>query len=377
MMRIGMVTGEYPPMQGGVGAYTSVLAHQLADKGQTLEVISHSGSQSSSALVQVTGSIDRWGISSLRTVQQWAQFHRLDLVNLQFETAAYGMSPYIHFLPDMLRPIPVVTTFHDLNVPYLFPKAGALRNWIVMRLARASKGVIATNHDDFMRLRKLRALLIPIGSNISRTQHGDAQVWRAQAGAAHDDFLLVYFGLINQSKGLDTLLDSLSQLSDLPIRLVIAGAGTGSSDPTNAAYAQQIDAQAAKLNLGSRIVKTGYLDDASVSSYLSAADAVVLPYSDGASYRRGTLMAALQEGCPIITTKPQGSIPSFIDGQNMLLVAPGDPAALAAAMRRLYEAPDLRAKLQQGARELAGGFDWGEIGQETLNFFQRIVGAKA
>ena len=45
-------------------------------------------------------------------------------MNIQYQTAAYGMSPFIHFLPDALRPIPVVTTFHDLRFPYLFPKAG-------------------------------------------------------------------------------------------------------------------------------------------------------------------------------------------------------------------------------------------------------------
>ncbi len=128
------------------------------------------------------------------------------MVNIQYQTAAYGMSPFIHFLPDALRPIPVVTTFHDLRYPYLFPKAGKLRDWIVWRLARASAGVIATNHEDAAHLRDLNMALIPIGSNIRATTQRPAD--RQQVGATADDFLIANFGLINRSKGIDTLIES-------------------------------------------------------------------------------------------------------------------------------------------------------------------------
>jgi hypothetical protein len=80
-------------------------------------------------------------------------------------------------------------TFHDLRVPYLFPKAGPLRRWIVYHLARSAEGVIATNDEDFHRLlteaRPRRLALIPIGSNIpcapppgyDRPPSGPAGAW--------------------------------------------------------------------------------------------------------------------------------------------------------------------------------------------------------
>ena len=40
------------------------------------------------------------------------------------------------------------TTFHDLRPPYLFPKAGPLRDYVTHRLARASDAVIGTNGSD-------------------------------------------------------------------------------------------------------------------------------------------------------------------------------------------------------------------------------------
>lgn len=376
VMRIGMITGEYPPMQGGVGAFTRILAGALAAQGHELYVLSRTGTHSDDSRVELSASIGNWGAGSLLAARRWARERRLDVVNIQYQTAAYGMSPFVHFLPDALRPIPVVTTFHDLRYPYLFPKAGSLRDRIVMRLARASGGVIATNHEDAARLAGLCSSLIPIGSNIApRTVIKES--WRAQAGATDDDYLTAYFGLVNRSKGLETLLEAVAQLRDLPLRLVLIGAVAGSSDPTNATYMNEIDALSERLELAPFIHRTGYLEDAAVSDYLAAADVVALPFRDGASYRRGTLIAAIQHGCAVVTTQPAVPIPAFIDGENLRLVPPDDPSALADALRHLYESPEERARLRAGATALAHRFDWSEIARATADCFARVTGASA
>jgi glycosyltransferase involved in cell wall biosynthesis len=275
----------------------------------------------------------------------------------------------------VLRPIPVVTTFHDLRYPYLFPKAGGLRDKIVMRLANASNGVISTNHEDAARLAAHPcSALIPIGSNIPVQRGIDTAAVRVQAGASPNDFLIVYFGLVNHSKGLDTLLEAVAQLADLPMRLALVGAVAGSSDPTNTAYMSEIDALIERLGISDKIFRTGYVDDAAVSGYLAAADVVALPFADGASYRRGTLMAAIQHGCAIVTTTPQVAIPAFIDGENLRHVPPNDPPALASALRQLHAAPDARVNLRHGAKALAQHFEWGEIAQQTTALYRVVIG---
>lgn len=370
-----MITGEYPPMQGGVGAFTRILSLELAAQGHELFVLSRSNTESDDEGIDLTDAVQGWGIGSLISARRWANEQQLDVVNLQYQTAAFGMSPIIHFLPEALRPTPLVTTFHDLRFPYLFPKAGRLRDGIVRRLATASQGVIATNHEDFARLKHPCATLIPIGSNIARAE-SDVQAWRSQACAAVDDFLIVYFGLINRSKGIDVLLEAVASLPDLPLRLALVGGGAGSSDPTNAATMREIEAQIARLGLAARIQRTEFLDDAAVSGTLAAADVVALPFADGSSYRRGTLMAAIAHGCAILTTTPQVAIPAFVDGENMRLVPPNDAVTLAEALRTLYAAPETRARLQRGAVTLAAQFGWREIAQATLKFYGRVVGKK-
>ncbi|MBI5666560.1 MAG: glycosyltransferase [Chloroflexi bacterium] len=377
-MRIGLVTGEYPPMHGGVGAYSHLLAVELARQGRAVFVLSSSATREDHPAINLSNNIRRWNLGSLRAIGNWAHNNRLDVVNLQFQTAAFALSPWIHFLPDALRTIPVVTTFHDLRYPYLFPKAGPLRPWIVHHLARASAGIIVTNHEDAQQVQMLsKVALIPIGSNILEPlpPDFDPRKWRAKAGAQPGDFLLAYFGLFNRSKGIDTLLAGLAQLhaAGLPARLVLIGGGAGSSDPTNAAFMAQMNSMIERHHLAPFIHQTGYLDESAVGAYLTASDAVVLPFADGASYRRGSLMAALHYGCAIITTTPQVAVPTFKDGDNMLLVPPGDSAALVQAINRLRAAPDLRDHLRRGAARLANAFRWDTIARDTITFFRRIT----
>jgi glycosyltransferase involved in cell wall biosynthesis len=286
------------------------------------------------------------------------------------------MSPWIHFLPHFTK-IPVVTTFHDLRHPYLFPKAGGLRDKVVMHLAQKSAGVIVTNHEDYERVAQLPCkTLIPIGSNIRKPlpDNYDVEDWRAYADAYPNEFLIAYFGLFNQTKGVETLLDSLADLraKGAPARLVMVGGGLGSNDPTNAAYLDSIKAKVQQLGLEPYIHWTGYLEDEpAVGAYLNASDVVALPFADGASYRRGSLMAAIQYSCAIISTTPTVEIPTFKHSENMLLVPRGDKTGLTQALDRVRQSDDLQARLRQGTGELRKEFNWAKITEQTLKFFEQ------
>lgn len=379
-MRIGFITGEYPPMQGGVGAYTRILAAHVAALGHDVHVLSRVGSINQDHTFKLDARVHQWDFSSYALIQAWAR--HFDVVNLQYQTAAYDMSMYVHFVPNVVRGVPVVTTFHDLRFPYLFPKAGRLRNWIVSHLARSSDGVITTNHEDAHQLRKLpSAALIPIGSNILKPLDGafEAQLWRKAAGARDGEFLLAYFGLINRSKGLEVLLKSFAKLraDGIAARLVMIG-NAGTSDPSNLAYLKEIEALIERLELAAHIHRLGYIEDETViGSFLSAADAVVLPFTDGASYRRGSLMAAIRYGCPTVTTIPRVHIPTFRHNDNLMLVPPDDPHALTLALHRLHESPQLRQQLKHGAAALSADFEWTQIARDSVAFYERVIGGGA
>jgi glycosyltransferase involved in cell wall biosynthesis len=376
-MRIGLISGEYPPLQGGVSAYADVLSRVLSERGHQVFIFSETRAEQQLDAIPVTKHAG-WGFGVVPAIQQWIKQHQIEIVNLQFQTAAYQMSPVIHFLPNFIAK-PFITTFHDLRFPYLFPKAGKLRNWIVMHLASTSDGIVVTDHEDYERVRQLSCVeVIPIGSNILADVSSDFDrlAWGKKAGASNGDFLLAYFGFINHSKGVDTLLQAIAQLNQPHIKLVLIGGRTGTADPTNAAYADMIDTIIRELNLSDKITWTGFVDDAEVSAYLRAADAVVLPFRDGASYRRGSLMAAIQHECAIITTHPTHSDSPFTTA-NMMIVPPNDPTALANAIQTLATNSELCHQLRLGVAQLKELFDWQVIASAYEALFERVMGAKS
>ncbi len=385
-MKVGLVTGEYPPMQGGVGDYTQELAQALAALGAEVHVITRRASaEAQSPVFRVHAVVGRWSFGALLQIRALAASLGLDILNLQYQAAAYDLSAPIHFLPRLIglrqparRPKTVVT-FHDLRIPYLFPKAGALRPAAVTYLARTASGAIASDPADRAELGRrgvAKVTQIPIGSNITPTPPAgyDRAAWRSRWGVGAQEILLGYFGFLNASKGGDLLIETLACLAEggAPVKLLLIGGRTGTSDVTIAAFADELDKRIAARHLGDRILRTGFVAQAEVSAHLLACDLLVLPYRDGVSFRRGSFMAALAHGCPIVSTRPAEPLAQLRDGENICLVPPDSADGLIQAVLDLISQPQRRAHLGEGARELSALFAWDKIAARTLEFYQSL-----
>jgi glycosyltransferase involved in cell wall biosynthesis len=147
------------------------------------------------------------------------------------------------------------------------------------------------------------------------------------------------------------------------------GEQVGASDAGNDVYRSQVQALIAELGLAGRVHWTGSLPDADVGAALNACDVLLMPYTDGASLRRGTLMAGLANGCAIVTTTPQSSLPELQDGRDLLYVAPEDDRALAAAALRLAADEALAAALRTNARAASRQFAWETIARRHLDLY--------
>ncbi|MBN1310813.1 MAG: glycosyltransferase family 4 protein [Anaerolineae bacterium] len=380
-MRIGFVTGEYPPMEGGIGDVTHRLAAEMAAQGHTVSVFTReqakeAGQPGIDVSPVVTGT---WGWSTNSSIKAWAVEKQLNVVNVQFQTAAFNMNPSIHWLPDRLPDIPVVVTFHDLRVPYLFPKAGAMRKWIVRRFARQADGVITTNLEDESILRNewhiRHVRRIPIGSSITPQLPSDynRRLRRASLSIGADDLLIGYFGFLNHSKGGLTLMEALLQLikQGVPAHVILIGGRQGVSDPTNADYAAQVDDFIRQHDLIDHVHWTGFIDNTEVSACFYDSDLVALPYVDGASLRRSTLMAALAHSRAIVTTIPQIEIPELTGAVETVL--PEDASALAGAIYRLWHDKERVPALEDAAKLAAQQFAYDEIAHNTVDFFSELI----
>ncbi len=384
-MRIVLVTGEYPPMQGGVGDFTRELARALAAMGHEPHVFTRPAAgapaRETDGAVSVHRVASAWGWATRRELEAFAKSIRADVVNLQYQAAAYQMHAAINLLPGALaRRIPLTVTFHDLRVPYLFPKAGPLRWRAIVGMARGASACIVTNSEDLAALRSARvaaAHLIPIGSNVRPDELAgyNRAAWLCARGISDDLALIGYFGFLNESKGGDALMRALAHLRarGANVGVLHIGGQTGASDMTNAGYARRLRALGVELGAGQFWFETGFLEPPDVSAGFASCDCIALPYRDGACFRRGTLMAAIAHGSAIVTTWPRVSVPEFVSGENMLLVEPDAPRVLADTLAVLLKAPILRARLQTGAAQLRGLFAWPKIARQTADVLAQTL----
>jgi glycosyltransferase involved in cell wall biosynthesis len=143
-------------------------------------------------------------------------------------------------------------------------------------------------------------------------------------------------------KGVEVLLRAFDRLPrDADLGLVLVG------HMDNPSLQRQIAASPAK----DRIYVLGRRDDA--PAIVAACDVAVLP----ALKREGlpkTVIEAMAYGVAPIVTNVGGSPELVLDGQTGLVVPPGDVAALADALLRLYRDPPLRERLGRAARERIG-----------------------
>lgn len=369
------VTGEYPPDQGGLADYTRLLREALRTRGVGSSLVTRSGSASAS---DVHRSVARWNTRALVQVGRLAPAS--SIVHLQYQPAAFGLRGEICLLPLYLRlrrpDARFVTTFHDTRVPYLFPKAGPLRRVAVRVLAAASHAVLAADVNDLRWLGgpSSRHFQVPIGSNLADQApagYDPDSFRRERLGAQPGDLVVAYFGFLNSSKGVETLLDAFDTVRRArpDARLMLLGGEAGASDPTDRRTAAAIEGRLAAVQ--SVLVRPGYLTNPELSAYLRAADVALLPYADGASLRRGSLLACAAHGLPIITTLGPGVTPALRDA--VALGPPGDTTALAETLLEVVSNREWSAALRAGAARLAAETSWEQIADRHLAIYRAIL----
>ncbi len=386
------VTGEYPPAIGGIADYTALLAEHLRRTGIRVTILTSArGPAGAGEAVTVRG----WGPGSLGEIAGRVADIDPDIVHLQYQTAAFGMSPAVCLLPFATRAVPrrprFVTTFHDLRVPYLFPRAGGLRRAPARVLLGAGDHSIFTSQADLLEARPRRgASWIPIGPGVIPRSRASRAASRDRFHIDGDAFTIAYFGLVNTSKGVETLFGAAERLrrTGIDFKLLLIGEDQGVSDPTNAATAARAHDLASQLGLEDGIIRTGWLPPSEISDALKAADVAALPYADGASLRRSTLITCFAHGVPVVTTTPavQVEIPARfavepfdqvdqfrIDGRVAALVPPGDDAALGEEITSLFRDDGRRERLARAGRRFAKRLSWPDIATATARVYGRTL----
>lgn len=210
-----------------------------------------------------------------------------------------------------------------------------------------------------------RLVVVPSGVDPERFEavEDKAQAFRTALGIPADAWVVGAVGALTPEKGHETLVRAAAPLRDaIPtLRVVLVGEG-----PLRPAIEELV----AALDLGDRVHLAGFRDD--VPAWLRWFDCLAFP-----SLMEGmgtTVLDALCLATPVVASRV-GGIPEIIrDGEEGLLVEPGDPEALAAALARLHDDPALGIQLGRRGRErVLASYTWKHTVRATLAAYRAIL----
>jgi glycosyltransferase involved in cell wall biosynthesis len=180
-------------------------------------------------------------------------------------------------------------------------------------------------------------------------------------GAVSDPPVLLYHGRIDWRKGALDFIEALRLLAPrAAFRAIVSGIGPDVEAVRSAIAAAQ---------LSERVELRGYVEYADVPALYREADAFVSPtYAEGFST---TILEAMASALPIVSCRTVGVIDCLRDGENALLVEPGDTHALAAALGRLLSNQPLRARLAAAAlAECRRSYSWIAVGDRIVQAYR-------
>ena len=176
---------------------------------------------------------------------------------------------------------------------------------------------------------------------------------------------LICVGVLSHHKGQDLLVEALADLADRDWRCVLAGSPDRDPD-----FVEQLQTRITRLGYDHRIRLSGVLTGAALSHAYTTADLLVAP-SRSETYGM-TVTEALAHGLPVIAADVGGlpeALGSAADGTRPgQLISPGDPAALATALRDWLGDERHRHRLRAAAgqrRSTVPG--WEQTTQEIAN----------
>jgi glycosyltransferase involved in cell wall biosynthesis len=155
--------------------------------------------------------------------------------------------------------------------------------------------------------------------------------------------------------------------------LLLIGDALGTTDPTNAAALADLRRAVDVLGLQARVHWTGHCQPAEVAGWLRCLDVAVLPFADGASPRRTSILAAWANGVPVLTTTPASADGWPTDPAPAVTVPPGDDSALATALHQVLRDQDRREALVRAGAAAARRSSWREVTAQTLVVYEEAL----
>ena len=340
-LRACLVSGSPQTGRCGIHDYALTLSKALRQQGVDADILDHRD----------------WSVAGTLRLARRLRDMGPDLVQMQYPMIVGWRSLGPH-ATGFLSAIPQVVTLHEFSSFDRVRRAslGAFA-------ARASKLVLTTDFEAarfLSRFPRARAKtsVIPIGSNVP---------FRPRTDRTATPRNIIYFGQIKPLKGLEQFVElvELATARQRPWTFQVVGAPV--------TWAGDYLAEMQRRLAGTRTEWLLDRGDDEAADLLAGASAAYLPYPDGVSERRGSLIAALGNGVPVVTT--HGEFEPADIGETVLFAA--DAAQAEARIDALFDAPAHEADVRRRSAAYVRKYSWDRIAQAYQAIYRDAAGAAA
>jgi rhamnosyl/mannosyltransferase len=197
--------------------------------------------------------------------------------------------------------------------------------------------------SEFLAPRAAKCRVVPYGIHVERFDATPETLARAaEFRSGHRRPLVLFVGRLVYYKGVEVLVRAMPGF-DADVVLI----GTGPLE-------DELHELGRELGVADRLTFLTPMDDSDLAAWYHAADVLCLPSVERSEAFGLVQIEAHAAGTPVVSTRLTTGVPfANLDGVTGLTVEPGDPDALAGALRRILEDDELRSRLAVQARQRA------------------------
>ena len=371
-MNILQVTPYFFPHFGGVESHVLGLSESLIKLGHEVEVVTSRYSR-----MPETEILN--GIKITR-LPQWINMYNTPLVTSirQFVRRTHADIIHVHSPPPFTERFaakgakdagkPFVVTHHcDLELKGLFGNTAVsfYQNYLGKYPLEEADRVISTTESYATTSRTLWDIdvtVIPNAVDIHRFNlQNDGKVIKDKY-SSKDEPLALFVGRLVPHKGIGILIRSLTYTDKG--KLLIVGDGP---------YKKWLVDLVNKLDLKDRVVFVGPVDDSWLPSYYSATDVVVLPSTSRLEAFGIVGLEGMASGKPLILSDIPG-VRDVISDKEGYIVEPLDPSAIAEALDKIWNAPEMAREMgKRGRLRVEKLFSWEKVAKDIENVFNDVL----
>lgn len=360
-MKILFITNTLPPIVDGVGDYTYNIAKQFAEHDHDVYIVCKKNPAINTDVegITVLPIVEKWNFNCHKPIVKLIKEKEIEIVTLQYVPHGFHPKGLPFALIKLTNEIKKCGTklFSFCHEILILPeKYNIKRNILSLLMKNITRDIInnsdyaATSNEyykllseDYIKVNK-ELNIIPIASNIPFNEYDiDYLKDLRDTIAKPEETIISFFGKRNIISCLETVEELINEGINIKILSI------GKTDISND-------------NIDKRFIyNTGILDVDEISKYIQVSDILLLPEEKGfgCSFKSGSLIAALQNGATVITTKGRMTSDLLINKQNVIFVDFQNKEELMEILKWCISNPSDCNTISNNAKKQFNYINWG------------------